>query len=84
MPVKKENEETIQEVSKEVQRIEKSSNPETDTKSDTDIVTREMLIERINSLLGEAPLNMSVDDFCYIRVIGNHLEIGRAKVSLEE
>ena len=84
MPVKKENGEPIQDFTKEVQHLEKLSKTETDTKSDTDIVTREMLIDRINSYLGEEPLNMGDGDFCYIRVIGNHLEIGRAKVVLEE
>jgi late competence protein required for DNA uptake (superfamily II DNA/RNA helicase) len=84
MPVKKENEEPIQDFPKEVQHLEKLSKSVTDAKSDTDIVTRDMLIDRINSYLGEEPLNMGEGDFCYIRIIGNHLEIGRAKVVFEE
>jgi len=84
MTVKKENEDTMQDIAKEVQHLEKLSKPETDIKSEADIVTRELLIERINTYLGEEPLSMGDGDFCYIRVIGNHLEIGRAKVVLEE
>jgi late competence protein required for DNA uptake (superfamily II DNA/RNA helicase) len=84
MPVKKENEETIQDLTKEVQHLEKFSKSETDTKSETDIVTRDMLVDRINSYLGEEPLNMGDGEFCYIRIVGNHLEIGRAKVVFEE
>jgi len=84
MPVKKENEETIQDLTKEVQHLEKFSKSETDTKSETDIVTRDMLVDRINSYLGEEPLNMGEGEFCYIKLVGNHLEIGRAKVVFEE
>ncbi len=84
MPVKKENEETFQELPKEVPHYDRFTKSEPDLKSDADIVTREMLIERINSYLGEEPLSMGDGDFCYIRMIGNHIEIGRAKVVLEE
>jgi late competence protein required for DNA uptake (superfamily II DNA/RNA helicase) len=78
MTVKKENEETVQDLTKEVQSLDKLS------KSETDIVTRDMLIDRINSYLGEEPLNMGEGEFCYIKLVGNHLEIGRAKVVFEE
>jgi len=50
----------------------------------TDVVPRDMIVERINSLLSDKPLNIGKDDYCYIRIVGNHLEIGRAKIVLEE
>ena len=50
----------------------------------TDIVPRDQIIERINSYLSDEPLYMGKDDYCYIRIVGNHLEIGRAKISLVE
>ena len=78
MPVRKENEETIQDLTKEVQSLDKLS------KSETDIVTRDMLVDRINSYLGEEPLNMGEGEFCYIKLVGNHLVVGRAKIILEE
>jgi hypothetical protein len=78
MPMKKENEETIQDLPKEIQTLDKLP------KSDTDIVPRDMLVDSINSYLGEDPLNIGDGDFCYIRIVGNHLEIGRAKVVMEE
>jgi len=49
-----------------------------------DIVTRDMIIDRINSLLSDKPLNIGKDDYCYIKIVRNHLEIGRAKIVLEE
>lgn len=50
----------------------------------TDIGPRDNIIERINSYLNDEPLNMGKDDYCYIKVVGNHLEIGRAKIDLVE
>ena len=50
----------------------------------TDIVPRDHIIERINSYLTDEPLNVGKGDYCYVRIIGNHLEIGRAKISLVE
>ncbi|VVB59881.1 Uncharacterised protein [uncultured archaeon] len=50
----------------------------------TDIVPRDQIIERINSYLSDEPLYIGKDDYCYIRIVGNHLEIGRAKISLVE
>lgn len=50
----------------------------------TDIVPREHIIQRINTYLGEDGINIAPDDYCYIKIVGNHLEIGRAKIILEE
>jgi hypothetical protein len=50
----------------------------------TDIVPRDQIIERINSYLSDEPLYIGKNDYCYIRIVGNHLEIGRAKISLVE
>jgi hypothetical protein len=50
----------------------------------TDLVPRDDLIERINLYLGEEGLNLEKNDYCYIKIVGNHLEIGRAKIILEE
>ncbi len=82
MNLKKENEETIQDIAKEIQHFDHF--PKSETESDTDIVTRDMLIDSINTYLGEDPLNIKDGDYCYIRIVGNHLEIGRAKVVMEE
>jgi len=50
----------------------------------TDIITGDNVLERINSYLSSEPLNIRKDDYCYIRIVGNHLEIGRAKIDLVE
>jgi len=50
----------------------------------SDIGPRDMIIDRINSCLSDEPLNIGKDDYCYIKIVGNHLEIGRAKIILEE
>ena len=50
----------------------------------TDIVPRDNIVERISSYLSDEPLNIGKDDYCYIRIVGNHLEIGRAKIILVE
>ena len=50
----------------------------------TDLVPRDDLVERINLYLGEEGLNLEKNDYCYIKIVGNHLEIGRAKIILEE
>lgn len=50
----------------------------------TDIVPREHIVQRIETYLGEQGLNIANDDYCYIKIVGNHLEIGRAKIVLEE
>jgi len=82
MNLKKENEETIQDIAKEIQHFDHL--PKSDSGSETGIVTRDMLIDSINTYLTEDPLNIKDGDFCYIRIVGNHLEIGRAKVVMEE
>ena len=48
----------------------------------TDIVTCDNIVNRINSYLDNEPLNIGKDEYCYIKVVENHLEIGRAKISL--
>ncbi len=50
----------------------------------TDLVKRDQVIQRIDAYLRQAPLNIGRDDYCYVRVVGNHLEIGRAKIIIEE
>ncbi|MCX6662351.1 MAG: hypothetical protein NTY91_07370 [Euryarchaeota archaeon] len=49
-----------------------------------EIVTRDMLNERINSLIGEEGLNIGNDEYYYIKTVGNHLVVGRAKIILED
>jgi len=49
-----------------------------------EIVPREMLNEKINSLTGDQGLNIGNGEYCYIKVVGNHLVVGRAKIVLEE
>jgi hypothetical protein len=50
----------------------------------TDLVTRDQMVDRIYSYLSDAPLNIGKDEYCYVKIVGNHLEIGRAKIILEE
>jgi hypothetical protein len=50
----------------------------------TDLLPRDAIAERINSYLTNEPLNIGKEDYCYIRIVGNHLEVGRAKIILEE
>lgn len=50
----------------------------------TDIIPREQLIQKINSYLTEEGLNIAKDDYCYLKIVGNHIEVGRAKIILEE
>ena len=50
----------------------------------TDLVSSDQIVNRISAYLSNAPLNIGKDDYCYIWIIGNHLEIGRAKIELEE
>jgi hypothetical protein len=49
-----------------------------------EIVTRDMLNDRINSLIGEEGLNIGNDEYYYIKTVGNHLVVGRAKIILED
>lgn len=53
-------------------------------KSITDLVTRDQINERLNDYLNEEPLNIGKDEYCYVKIVRNHLEIGRAKIILEE
>lgn len=53
-------------------------------KSFTDLVTRDQLIDRLNTYLSEPPINIGKGDYCYIKIVRNHLDIGRAKIMLEE
>ena len=64
-------------------KTEMIENPEMN-EAITDIVPRDHIIERINSYLSGQPLNVGKDDYCYVRIVGNHLEIGRAKIILVE
>lgn len=50
----------------------------------TDLVQRDQVVNRINAYLNDAPLNIGKDDYCYVKIVGNHLEIGRAKIVLVE
>ena len=49
-----------------------------------EILTRDMLDDRIYSLIGDEGLNIGNDEFCYIKIVGNHLMVGRARIILEE
>ncbi len=49
-----------------------------------EIVPRNMLDDKINSLTGNEGLNIGNSEYCYIKVVGNHLVVGRAKIILEE
>jgi len=50
----------------------------------TDLVTRDQLIDRLHTYLSDEPLNIGKGEYCYVKIVGNHLEIGRAKIILEE
>jgi hypothetical protein len=50
----------------------------------TDLVPRDQIVNKINSYLSDEPLNIGNSDYCYIKIVGNHLEIGRAKIALVE
>ncbi len=49
-----------------------------------EIVTREMLSDRISSLMGEEGLNIADGEYYYIKTVGNHIVVGRAKIVLED
>jgi hypothetical protein len=49
-----------------------------------EIMTRDMLDDRIYSLIGNEGLDIGDDEFCYIKLVRNHLVVGRAKIILEE
>jgi hypothetical protein len=54
------------------------------TQGTTDLLKRDQVLDRITAYLSDAPLNIGRNDYCYVRIVGNHLEIGRAKIVLEE
>jgi len=60
-------------------KTEEIENPEIN-ETITDIVPRDNIADRINSYLSNELLKIGKDDYCYIRIVGNHLEIGRAKI----
>jgi hypothetical protein len=49
-----------------------------------EIVPRDMLDDRINSLTGHEGLNIADGEYCYVKLVGNHLLVGRAKIIMEE
>ena len=53
-------------------------------KTITDLVKRDQAINRISAYLRDTPLNIGKDEYCYVKIVGNHLEIGRIKIILEE
>jgi len=50
----------------------------------TDLLKHDQAINRINAYLRDAPLNIGKDDYWNVKIVGNHLEIGRAKIILED
>jgi hypothetical protein len=54
------------------------------TQGTTDLIKCDQVLERINSYLSDAPLHIGRDEYCYVKIVKNHLEIGRAKIVLEE
>ena len=54
------------------------------TQTTTDLIKRDQVLNRINTYLSNAPLNIGKNDYCYVKIVGNHLEIGRAKIILDE
>jgi hypothetical protein len=83
-----------------VQKIEKLSKPESESLTMKDMKTERtenhemnetvdvfpsnVIVEKINSYLNDKPLNIGKGDYCYIRIVRNHLEIGRVKIILED
>ncbi len=49
-----------------------------------EILPLDMVEERLYSLTGNEGLNIGDDEYCYVKVVGNHLVVGRAKIVLEE
>ncbi|PNX53684.1 MAG: hypothetical protein BV458_03245 [Thermoplasmata archaeon M9B2D] len=54
------------------------------THGHTEIVPRDHVVLKLDSYLSETGLNIKKNDYCYVKIVGNHLEIGRAKIVLEE
>jgi hypothetical protein len=53
-------------------------------KGTTDLLKRDQITDRIYQYLRNAPLNIGKDEYCYVKIVKNHLEIGRAKIILDE
>jgi hypothetical protein len=53
-------------------------------KDTTELLSRDQMVDKIQSMLTQPPLNMGKNDYCFVRIVGNHLEIGRAKIVIEE
>jgi hypothetical protein len=49
-----------------------------------EIITRDMLSERISSMMSEEGLNIADGEYFYIKTVGNHIVVGRAKIIIEE
>jgi len=54
------------------------------TQVTTDLLKRDQVLDKITAYLSDAPLNIGRNDYCYVKIVKNHLEIGRAKIVLEE
>jgi len=54
------------------------------TQTTTDLIKRDQVLDQITAYLSDAPLNIGKDEYCYVKIVKNHLEIGRAKIVLEE
>ncbi len=48
-----------------------------------EIVTCDMIDDTLNYFLSDRALNLGDDDYCYLRRVGSHLEIGRIKIICE-
>lgn len=53
-------------------------------KSYIDVVPRDHVARKLDSYLSEKGLNIKKNEYCYTKIVGNHLEIGRAKIVLDE
>jgi hypothetical protein len=60
-------------------KTEETENQEMNV-SITDVVPRDQIVDRINAYLSDEILKIGKNDYCYIRIVGNHLEIGRVKI----
>lgn len=49
-----------------------------------EILTLDMLDDRLYSLTGDEGLNIGDDEYCYVKLVGNHLVVGRARIVLDE
>jgi len=54
------------------------------TQGTTDLIPCDQVFNRIDAYLHDAPLYMGKGDYCYVKIVKNHLEIGRAKIVLED